>query len=342
MSLTSLTPKTLLSGASQVGGGDPSLIPRLDGKVLIIKDFTSILSMHYASREEILGALRDAFDGKTSRGFGTGVIRSYESTFGLIAGVTPAIEMFSKMHSSLGERFLRYRIPFRGTINVGEDIIAMAIANISREEDMRSDLCCVADEALNVEVTKEEMPTMPPAFAKRIVGLAQYVASLRATVVREKYTREMQFKPVAEIGTRLAKQLGKLAFGLGIFYRTEELGEEQYKIVVKAARDTIPDMNEEIIKKMWMEERDGFITANRVAELTRLSPGTCRTIMQDLTLLRVLKRAGVGGANVQYKIGPAVARIIKNLEIYKEEEEWQEKMTGKRKRKRKRPRRRKR
>ncbi len=38
---TSLTPHVLISGFPSAGGGDPSLIPKLNGKVLTIKDFTT-------------------------------------------------------------------------------------------------------------------------------------------------------------------------------------------------------------------------------------------------------------------------------------------------------------
>ena len=48
---TSLTTKTLISGAPTFSAKDPSLIPQLNGKILICKDFTSILTMQYMVRD---------------------------------------------------------------------------------------------------------------------------------------------------------------------------------------------------------------------------------------------------------------------------------------------------
>jgi hypothetical protein len=83
--LTALTPHTLISGAQYGGGskGDPSLLPQLNNKIVIIKDFTTLLTMHYTQRDEIFGTLRDAYDGSTEKVFGNGVKRSYIVRFGL-------------------------------------------------------------------------------------------------------------------------------------------------------------------------------------------------------------------------------------------------------------------
>src|SRR5262249_23758004 len=86
MLVSNLTPAALISGF-----GDPtkdrtgqSLLPQLDGKTLIVKDFTTILSMNPTARDEIFGILRDAYDGHASKNFGTGR-REYDSRFNLLA-----------------------------------------------------------------------------------------------------------------------------------------------------------------------------------------------------------------------------------------------------------------
>jgi hypothetical protein len=329
MTTTSLTPHALVSGAVSPGGGDPSLIPKLDGKVLVIKDFTSILSMNATARDEILGVLRDAYDGETTKIFGTGLIKSYQSLFGIIAGVTPAYQMFSAIHASLGERFICYRIRIPGRIDIGGDIIARAIDNIAKEGKMRGDLQGVANEALNIEVNLDKLPKIRAPMRKKLVGLAQWVAATRAVVVRERYTREMMFKPVAEIGTRLAKQLAKLALGIGLYHQATELTDEHYSILVKVARDTVPDRVEDILRQMWLNEGvNDYMATARVQELTRLNPETCRTLLQDLTSLHVLQSEQSSGMGQKYRIAPSMARVMRPLGIYKEEEAWRKKVKG--------------
>ena len=63
-STSSLTVHALISGANWKDSADPSLIPRLNGTVMVIKDFTSILSMRDTEKDEIFGILRDSYDGK--------------------------------------------------------------------------------------------------------------------------------------------------------------------------------------------------------------------------------------------------------------------------------------
>ena len=68
-SLSSLTQHTLISGL-KTKGDDPSLLPKLDGKVLVIKDFTTVLSGRRDVRTEICGQLRDIYDGFCEKSFG--------------------------------------------------------------------------------------------------------------------------------------------------------------------------------------------------------------------------------------------------------------------------------
>ena len=92
-SLSQLTPQTLISGQiREKRKSDPSLIPKLDGKVLVIKDFTAILDSKWENVNTITGQLRDAYDGSCKKVFGTGKDDLYESKFGIIAAVTPAID----------------------------------------------------------------------------------------------------------------------------------------------------------------------------------------------------------------------------------------------------------
>ena len=69
-SLSTLSGRSLISGARVEGEEDPSLLPKLDGKMLLIKDFTCILTLPASERREILGTLRDIYDGYSSKVFG--------------------------------------------------------------------------------------------------------------------------------------------------------------------------------------------------------------------------------------------------------------------------------
>lgn len=287
MTTTSITPHALISGFSGAGG-DPSLIPRLDGKVLIIKDFTTIMSMPLIQREEILGILRDAYDGRIEKVFGNMVVRCYESKFGLICGVTPAVDTLGETHSSLGERFLKYRYRYDDWYQV----IKRALGNSNHEVQLREELLSLATRVLDYEYEKE-MPEISDEVQEGLISLAQWVAVMRGSVIRDRYTSDIIFKPSPEIGTRLVKQFGKLAVGLAMFRGTKFISTDDYHIIIQVARDTICEKNEEIYRKMWLKDRDKLWTAHEISDLTKLPVSTCTRTLQDLAMLKILEKEKV-------------------------------------------------
>ena len=66
--VSNLTPHVLVSGFK--GEDDPSLIPQLRDKCLILNNYTEVRSLDKGSQEAIYGVLRGAYDGDASRPFG--------------------------------------------------------------------------------------------------------------------------------------------------------------------------------------------------------------------------------------------------------------------------------
>lgn len=308
---TSLTPHTLISGATWSNGKDPSLIPQLDKKILIIKDFTTIISMHYTQSQEICGTLRDAYDGQTARNFGTGIRRSYKSKFGILAGVTDKIETFSTLNASLGERFLRFRLAGHRRESE-EDKILKALSNISQRLEMRQALVGAANRVLN-----RESPTAPPevshAFLKRVVKLAQFTAVLRGVVDRDRFRDTVNYRPSHEVGTRLAMQLTKLGMGIAIYKERPGIGEDEFRIMKKIALDTVPDRFQVIVKRMWNNPR--MLRTQEVSELTRLPQATVFRLLQDMDLLQIVDRQSDGSKH-NWRLHPRLTALIDEGGIY--------------------------
>src|SRR6266566_4468202 len=109
--LSKITEKTLVSGYRDPKNPkkDPSLLPELNEKVLVIKDLAPLLSMRRESRNAIISELRDAYDGFTDQGRGNIGKVGYESRFTLVAASTLAIERADSIDQELGERFIKFR-----------------------------------------------------------------------------------------------------------------------------------------------------------------------------------------------------------------------------------------
>lgn len=305
---TSITPHALISGANFGAAGDPSLIPKLNNQVLVIKDFTTIMSMNSLAKEEIFGVLRDAYDGKTEKRFGNGIVRSYESKFGIIAGITHVVETLSG-NNPLGERFLKYCIP--SAPGQGKAAIKRAISNIKVNDKMRSELSDIGKAALDREFSG--IPDIPEDMIDRIVALSQWVAMLRNIVSRDKYSGLIHFKPQHEVGTRIAKQLTKLAYGISLFRGLEKVDDGVFETIRRVGLDTCPTKVEGVVSGL-VKAGVEWASTNEISELTGFPIETTRYILQDLTLTGVcIKEQGKGRG---WALSPKIKRLISELGIY--------------------------
>lgn len=319
---STITPHALVSGSNFQGGGDPSLIPKLDGKVLVVKDFTVILSMHYAARDEIFSTLRDAYDGKTEKVFGTGVHRSYKSRFGIIAAVTPVIESYSSATVSLGERFLRYRIPYPKAVVRGSENIRRAINNsVVMEDKGRVALQDVAREVLSRDVPANKPPKMGAVMVSKLTKLAQWTATLRGVVVRDRYTGEVPQRPVVEIGTRLGKQLAKLAMGVALFHQRTEVSLHDYKIAARVARNTVPEIADELVKCLYEGDNESYRSVTELAGCCHLPAGTLSHYLSDLHMLFVVERDPESPVRGGWRLTRQMLKLMAPLELYTDAEE---------------------
>jgi len=108
--VSGITPATLVSGIIPKGKNpDPSLLLKLDGKTMILKDFTTILAMRSENQQEIISQLREIYDGQYSKMFGNGKIVDWKGHVGLLGACTPIYDKHYGVIGSLGDRFLLYR-----------------------------------------------------------------------------------------------------------------------------------------------------------------------------------------------------------------------------------------
>lgn len=129
--LSNLMPQTLISGKDGT-----SLLLKLDKKILVLKDFGTVLSMHRDSRQEILAQLREVYDGTYVKVFGTGKVVRWSGKVGFIAGVTPIIDLHHGVAQVLGERFVQFRLAPSNGVAVAQ----AAMRHQGREVAMRDEL----------------------------------------------------------------------------------------------------------------------------------------------------------------------------------------------------------
>jgi MoxR-like ATPase len=316
---SSLTPHSLISGA-KVDGVDPSLIPRLNGRVLMVKDFTSILCMREMDKEEIFGYLRDAYDGRCGKVFGNGVERSYVSRFTIVAAVTPRIYDLGENHQALGERFLKFTVGDNLNHDQENDIIDRAIANIGTSDAMNVELRAVVEAFLTNTIAQEVtvIPHIEHEMAVRIRELGKFGAKMRGTVSRHHYHNDvMTARPSAEIGSRLGIQLAKLAQSVALLHQRATVSDDDYRIIKKVALDTISQRIEDVVRYMLKAcpNPDHFISTKEVANITNYPLATCTRILDDLLALKVVARKG-SGYRYAWSVTPYIRNAVRISGIY--------------------------
>jgi hypothetical protein len=235
--LSKMSEKSLVSGYRDPKApqpADPSLLPQLHGKILIIKDLAPLLSMRRESRSAIIGDLRDAYDGFTEQALGNIGRVAYEARFSVLAASTLAIERGDTVDQELGERFIKFR--GRGQANL--DKVKRAIDNIGTDDLMRSEINQAVSDFLDSLPHAAER-IIPGNLREPLVELADFMATARSSVARER-SGVVEYLPRPEVGTRLGKELGKLLLALAVVRGKSSPDARDLDTVCRVAEDCLP------------------------------------------------------------------------------------------------------
>jgi hypothetical protein len=300
--LSSLTGQTFVSGFK---GRSSSLLNRLDdaGKsFLTLKDFGTVLSLHRDARGEIIGALREIYDGEYSKDFGNGQSVSWTGRLGFLAGVTPVIDRHHQVLAVLGQRFLMLRLPPEDR----DVITARALAMRGRESQIRAELREAMTSFIGgIDPTQGELA---PDVLSEIVRVSRYATQGRTGVERDGYSREIVVVPELEVPTRFAKAVASLASALMSMGYTEAAALET---VARVGRDSIPPVRVLVLGQLIDVET---VTTADISNATDLPISTVRLVAEDLTAIGLMARQGEGNS-LRWSLTADGAETIKALAI---------------------------
>jgi hypothetical protein len=217
-----------------------TLVTTGDG-ILMCKDFTTVLSMKREKRGAILSQLREIHDGEFKRTFGTGESKAWRGRITVIAAVTPALDRYYSIFSTLGERFLQVRSP-----RLPAEAAAVVIAQQGHEAKIKEELSTAVQVVFNQSL--DTPPELKPVMVMRISNLAEMVAIGRTHVGRSSYTREVEYVPEPESPTRIAKGLAGLAKGIAAIKQHPVVTEDDFEDVFRVAMDCLPEVRRAIVK----------------------------------------------------------------------------------------------
>ena len=308
-----LSPAALLSGtpkkerANSAKGGLLKTIGAFG--VLLMKDFTSIMTENRDERAKVFAALREIYDGSWERHLGVdgGSLLRWDGKLGILAGVTQAIDSEHSVMSSLGPRFLFFRLPRTDA----ELQAKRAIDKNNQVEQMRIELRDVVT-AFFGDMDFEAPPfNLTDSQQEWLVALAMFVVVARSAIPRDSHDREVELIPEPEAPARFMRALAQLWAGLNL------IGVEparQKDLIRKVALDCLPPLRRLAIDHL-AKKRAGFSEMLTAAGY----PLKCTTfgrVLEDLECLRILDKEKVD-KNVFWCIAKAWREGCKLIEIAK-------------------------
>lgn len=335
--LSSLTSHTLISGQKNYAK-TPSLLLRLEpNTILTFKDFTTILQMPDAVKNEILSQLREIYDGYYKKPFGTGDEIDWQGKIGFLAGVTEAIDLFQGAYSILGERFVQYRMKQPDRRKATEKGLENSSQMIDIREKMQD---MFRDYIDSVSIPSEEnMPKLSESLRGEILEISEFATRARSAVIRDSKTREIIHVSEPEMPIRFAKQLSHLMQAFTILGERDtdrlilrhialsSLPKNRSKALLELVKSK-PSVNNEKVNNLEAlsvdtldissvnipdEPEDNWKTAD-LAVVLNLPTTTTRRILEDLTALEILERQKDGSADT-WEIRKEYRSVIKNYYV---------------------------
>jgi hypothetical protein len=284
--LSDLTVGGLLSGVPQrdhAAGTKGGLLREIGsyGQV-VVKDFTTVLSMANEPRNALMAALREIADGRWSRTVGVdgGRKLEWEGKLGVIAGVTEAIDQHHAVTGQLGERFLYYRCP---PVNRQEQA-RRSFENLGRENQMRKALRDVVTEFFSTLKLDDFEIEWEEEEDSRIVNLADLAAWLRSAIFRGGKNYEIELVPDAEAPARLARQLAAIFQGMVAVGTSRPTA---WRLLRKVALDCLPKLRRRALKVLLDAE---WMNTAAIAVEVNIPTNTMRRTLEDLAAHGIIER----------------------------------------------------
>lgn len=311
-SLSQLTSNTLLSGYKKKEKQASLLLELGTGKTLLFKDFTSLLDSNRDELKEIMGQLREVFDGKATKRTGTGDEITWEGKMGFVAGCTPILEQRMAIIGAMGERFLSYRMqqPDRKALREKMKL------NIGKDKEMRAEIQEAMAGYLKGLVVPSSLPVIPEVVNSLIDGLTDFIAASRAVVIRgSDNKKEIEYIAQPEMAGRTYKQLCMVALAF-LIMNEGRWDDEDSEVLRNIAISSIHSIRYRIMRILM--QYIGQVKTSTVATELGYPTTTTRRYLEDLAAIsmddgrmRILQREyqGVGKPDL-WNLTPAFRDIL--------------------------------
>jgi len=301
--ISDVTENTFASGFKR-NDKESSLLHRIPvGGLMIMKDFTTILSKRREAKEMIMAQFREIYDGKYDKHTGTGDNIGWKGKIGVIAGVTEAVYEHLESLSVMGDRFIMYSMEQPDRLKLIDFVLKAEQDHTISKKHQYEELSLYFQTYLYnaKQGLSDATVTLDEESQDDIKAVADFCTKARSGVVEDFRTGAVKFVPSKEMPTRMIKQLLAIASGL-LFIRQNDgdvLPEQkgkllpgELKILYKLAFDSIP-IKRRIALQYLTRYSQGVITEGLAMKLN-YQTDVIRGWLSQLNALGLVKRVKDG------------------------------------------------
>jgi hypothetical protein len=275
--VSGITPAGLLPANGMQGALDAA-----NGKILIVKDMSTLTQENKEDKNKLYGYLRDAYDGNVSKHVGTAYL-TWNGKIGFLGASVPIIETYSDFNGQLGERFLYHRMremPSR-------KLLMKIDSNSGRHKILINELQeagCEFVENWNPPATTK----LPRSIKELIMDVSVLVPCLRTNISRNRQNKSEIDMPIEtqESPARIFNTIKKMA--VVAFTLDNTTKDIVRKMVLKMLLDGLPDTRYKILHTIYKNQKT-CTTKSAIAKKLGMSDSICGRYIKDLELLEIIK-----------------------------------------------------
>lgn len=316
--LDSLTLNAFISGEQATEKSKVyDLLPLLDKKCFIIKDWTVIFSLDERMTKKIIGDMVGAYDKTLSKFSAKRGMVNYNSQFSQIGCITPAtLNKHTQYLNMIGPRFLSYSIPELSEEEEDKSFKAIFSDNGDTRKKIESNLSIVVTRYL------EQLNTLNPDIVKplsdevkkylkvasKFMARARGIVIMQAASFKNDKEETIQYYELLDVQIeqpwRAVQQLMLIAKYLAFVSEKDEVGEEELEILKDIVMSSMPSNRAQSLKVIKNAE-NSTITAKDLSGTDKFnkSSKTARRLLDELAFLGILdKEISIGSIPAEYSI----------------------------------------
>ncbi len=287
------------------------LLPLLDKKCLVIKDWTSIFSLDEKMTKKLLGDLVGIYDKEFTKFSSRRGNVGYVSAFSQLGCITPAtLNRHTQYMNMVGPRFLCYTMP-SSTLEDENQSYEQIFSNQDRSLIEKEARLYVSSYLTQLVQKTPDIKPLSNEVQEYLRTAAELMSNCRGIVILQSASfksedgEDVKYYEVLDVQIeqpwRAIQQLITLAKYLAFVVGKDEVGVGELAIIKEIVLSSMPADRSQALRVV--KDQDGTLTAKGLAESSDRSIKTSRRLLDELVALKVLEKIkGLGTIASDYKI----------------------------------------